>query len=146
MMNPNLDLDDRNRVTVMLVQALWGAISPNFRLVAIRLDESIWQLLFVLEEECSIDREEIDDITAEFDALLLGLNHEAVQFEVKTVIDTQPLPILIHRFGALSSGGENAEGKRPMTDGRQTFSDLDEDQFVRQVRAIAQDVRQSSQS
>jgi hypothetical protein len=94
MMNPNLDLDDRNRVTVMLVQALWGAISPNFRLVAIRLDESIWQLLFVLEEECSIDREEIDDITAEFDALLLGLNHEAVQFEVKTVIDTQPLPIL----------------------------------------------------
>lgn len=32
-MNKNLDLNDQNKVTVMLVQALWGAISLNFRMI-----------------------------------------------------------------------------------------------------------------
>jgi hypothetical protein len=93
-MNQKLDLNDQNKVTVMLVQSLWGAISPNFRMVALALAEPIWQLLFVLENECAADREEIEDVAGEFDALLLGLNSGSVKFDVRIVVSVEPLPAL----------------------------------------------------
>lgn len=95
-MNQKLDLNAQNMVTVMLVQALWGAISPNFRLVALEVAEPIWQLLFVLEKEDAKDREEIEDIAGEFDALLLGLTTGCANYEIKVVISDEPLPILDH--------------------------------------------------
>lgn len=93
-MNYKLSLDEQNKVTVMLVQALWGAISPNFRLVALSLDEPVWKLLFILECDDAIDREEIEDIAGRFDALTLGLVFTDVQFEIETIIDSDQLPVL----------------------------------------------------
>lgn len=87
-----LDLNEKNKITVMLVQALWGAISPNFRMVAISLTEPKWRLCFVLENECSSDREEIEDVAGEFDALLLNLNTGVHNFEVDVTVNAAPLP------------------------------------------------------
>jgi hypothetical protein len=81
-MNPLLDLDDQNKVTVM----------PNFRMVALKLDMPI-KLWVVLENENFADRAEIEDVAAEFDSLLLGLNAGAVQFDVKVVVDARQIPL-----------------------------------------------------
>lgn len=94
-MNQHLDLNDKNKVTVMLVQALLGAISPNFRLVAIELTEPSWQLLFVLEKEDNHDREEIEDVVGEFDGLLLGLSNVGTHnFLVNILVSDKELPVL----------------------------------------------------
>ena len=94
-MSSEFDLNRRNKIIVMLVQALWGAISGNFRMVALEFGESTLQVLVVLDSDSASDREEIEDIAAEFDALLLGLtNTGTIAFEVKTVVDSAPLDIL----------------------------------------------------
>ena len=93
-MNYQLDLNDLNKVTVMLVQALWGAISSNFRMVALNFSKPVWELLFVLEREDASDLEEIEDVIGEFDALLLGLNAGVLKFEAKTILSTAPLPVV----------------------------------------------------
>jgi hypothetical protein len=82
-MNYPMTLDEKNKITVMLMQALLGAISANFRMVAISLENPVWKLQFVLEEENEIDREEIEDIAAEFGALL---ETGAVKYDVETLI------------------------------------------------------------
>jgi hypothetical protein len=93
-MSKKLDLNDQNKATVMLVQALLGAISPNFRRISLAFTEPVWQLLFVLENECLADREEIEDVAGEFDALLLGLNAGSTNFDVKVVVSTEGLTVL----------------------------------------------------
>lgn len=55
--------------TLRLVQALLGAISENFRMVAISCDGNVWHLLFILAEERADDREEIADVGYDFEAL-----------------------------------------------------------------------------
>lgn len=52
-----------------LVQALLGAISPNFRKVQLSLIQDEILITFYLESEISEDLEEIDDIISEFEAL-----------------------------------------------------------------------------
>jgi hypothetical protein len=91
-MSRRLDLDAQNKVTVMLVQALWGSITPNFRLVALGLAEPVWQLLFILEAESSVDRDEIDEVVGEFDALALGFTESAQGFQATTIISKETLP------------------------------------------------------
>lgn len=93
-MNFKLDLNDKNKVTVMLMQALWGAISPNFRMVALSLAEPVWELLFVLEKENATDREAIDDVVGEFDGLLLGFTDGVVNYQVTAVVSAEQLPLL----------------------------------------------------
>ncbi len=63
-------LHEENMAEVMLVQALCGAITPNFRMIALSLDPPDLVVRFVLEAENSEDREEIEDIVGEFSALL----------------------------------------------------------------------------
>ena len=82
-----MTLDEKNKITVMLMQALQGAISANFRMVAISLENPIWKLQFVLAEENAIDREEIEDIITEFDALL----GRFVKYAVETLISKDKL-------------------------------------------------------
>ncbi|WP_213883107.1 hypothetical protein [Pseudomonas mosselii] len=48
-----------NYQVLMLVQALVGAISPNFRMVAISLEDGEWVTRFYLEE---YDEEDIDEV------------------------------------------------------------------------------------
>lgn len=87
-MKSNVTLEDRNKIAVMLMQALWGAISPNFRMVAFCPCEPVWKLLFVLEKEDDVDREEISDVAAEFDALQ---ESGSARFEVEAVVSAAPL-------------------------------------------------------
>ncbi|MCV2884712.1 hypothetical protein OE749_08390 [Aestuariibacter sp. AA17] len=55
--------------SVLLTQALLGVISPNFRMVSIRLEKEMWIVTIVLEEEDAQDLEEIEDLEVEYEVL-----------------------------------------------------------------------------
>lgn len=78
----------------MFVQALSGAISPNFRMVAIAFTEPSWQLIFVLENDDAQDREEIEDVLGEFDALTWGVVASPISYQTSVVVDTSALGVL----------------------------------------------------
>lgn len=63
-------LNDWVWVEVMLVQALIGAISDNFRQVALCYKDNRWSVEVVLGNENDEDREEISDIVDQFGAYL----------------------------------------------------------------------------
>lgn len=50
--------------------------------------------LFVLAEESKADRDEIEDVAGEFDALLLGIETKHVKFDVHITVNAEPLPML----------------------------------------------------
>ena len=62
-------LDRENKQVLNLVQALLGAITPNYRAVFINVTEGDISIKFVLEKDSSEDKEEIRDIVFEFEAL-----------------------------------------------------------------------------
>ena len=63
--------------TLRLVQALRGAVSPNFRMVALAYENCKWRLIFILEEQNPEDVDEIEEIGFEFTALQeTTINHE----------------------------------------------------------------------
>jgi hypothetical protein len=61
-----------NRAVVDLVQVLWGVISPNMRLIVLKHDGQRWIFSFVLERDDERDREEIEEVPSEFEALQSG--------------------------------------------------------------------------
>jgi|GEM_PF-3173271 len=63
-------IEDWLWVEVMLVQALIGAITPNFREVVLSYEDSEWVIVFTLEKESNEDREEIIEIVDEFSIYL----------------------------------------------------------------------------
>lgn len=68
-----------NQMSMNLVQAMIGAISANFRQVSLNQIDQQWQLEFVLDKDLNIDREEIEDIGAEFEALQEGnINYKVI--------------------------------------------------------------------
>lgn len=71
-MSDSLSSDDWNFQTLMLVQALVGAISPNFRLVTLCYEIDEWVLNFYLERNDDKDIEEIDDVFFQFTAYQNG--------------------------------------------------------------------------
>ena len=87
-MHSKITVEDKKNTAVTLMQALWGAISPNFRMVAFLLFDQGVKLLFVLEVDDPLDREEIEDICAEFDALQ---DSGSTKFEVEIAVDTTNL-------------------------------------------------------
>ncbi|MBD9359690.1 hypothetical protein [Methylomonas fluvii] len=88
-----MTLDEENKIVVMLVQALLGSVSPNFRMVSISFKNPVWKLQFVLEDDNEIDREEIEDIITDFDVFLMDIYPEAkagaVKFEAETTISKE---------------------------------------------------------
>ena len=90
-MNNEFDLNTRNMIAIMLIQALWGAISPNFRRVAITFDYEHIDLLFTLNEKSDEDIEEIKDVVDEFDCLLCDLNNDDITLNFEINIDSTPL-------------------------------------------------------
>jgi hypothetical protein len=74
-----------NERSGQLVQAMLGAISPNFRMATIDHDGREWVLTFYLEKENAEDLEEIEDIAFEFEVL-----HQDA-FRYKTIITASPL-------------------------------------------------------
>jgi len=72
---------------LMLMQALLGVISPNFRIVSISDIEKSIIIRIVLEKDSIDDREEINDLTAEFEAL----QSHHVDFEINVEISEKEL-------------------------------------------------------
>lgn len=86
-MTTSKSLSEFNLAELNLVQALLGAVSPNFRMVTLSEDDGMWKFVFVLEHEDADDREEILDVVSEFDALQSG----PVEREVVITADSGPL-------------------------------------------------------
>ena len=61
-----------NQQILALLQAMWGAISANILGVSIECDGEDVHLHFVLERDSAEDREEIEDIVSELEALQSG--------------------------------------------------------------------------
>ena len=75
-------MTDLQYQALVLVQALLGVISPNFRMVWISVEEII-TIYIVLEVECDEDVEEIEDLGAKFEAL----QEVSLDYEIKTLIN-----------------------------------------------------------
>src|SRR5690349_9127593 len=81
------DLESWNARVLDLVQALWGSISPNFRMVVLSRESDEWVIRIVLEKEDEDDREEIEEIESAFDAL--QNTNTPRRFDV--VVDARPM-------------------------------------------------------
>ena len=82
-----------NRQVLNLVQALIGAVTPNFRGVTLECLTEKVMLHFVIDYESEADREEIDDVVFEFEAL----QSTNVQVEVVVVVSQEPIVELAGR-------------------------------------------------
>jgi len=69
---PDRQLHYENYQVVSAVQALWGAISPNMVAVSINCVGPEVNLHFYLEVDSPTDRERIDDVASDFEALQLA--------------------------------------------------------------------------
>lgn len=67
-MNSQPTLEEWNYQELMLVQALAGAISCNFRMITIFREGEEWVISFYLESEDDEDVEEIEDVICQYDA------------------------------------------------------------------------------
>ncbi|MFK3774462.1 hypothetical protein [Pseudomonas sp. NPDC089406] len=61
-------LEDWNFQVLMLVQALTGAVSANFRMVLLLWDGRQWVLRFYIEEDIEEDIDEIEDVVCQYTA------------------------------------------------------------------------------
>jgi len=61
-----------NYQVLMLVQALVGAVSPNFRMVAISLEDGEWVTRFYLEEYDEEDVDEVEEVMCQYAAYQEG--------------------------------------------------------------------------
>ena len=86
-----MGLTEENALVLDLVQAMQGAITPNFRRVTLELTSpGAVCLRFLLERDDADDREEVDDIVFEFEAL----QTQNIQVDVKVIVNARPLHAL----------------------------------------------------
>jgi hypothetical protein len=88
------ELQDKNITVVMLNQALLGAIGNNFRQVAIRFGDADLLVRFVLEHENDVDRQEIADVMAQFEAYLYDVYERFGDLGSEILVSGEPLDIL----------------------------------------------------
>lgn len=69
----------RNQIIVALMQALLGAISPNFRAVIIDFSQGV-DVRFFLVEDLIEDVDEIDDVITEFDSLVMAVKALPIKY------------------------------------------------------------------
>ncbi|MFO0553346.1 MAG: hypothetical protein U0271_33490 [Polyangiaceae bacterium] len=82
-----MSLAEENAQVLSLVQAMIGAISPNMRRVTLVVPAPrAVRLTFVLERDDPQDREEIDDIVAEFE----GLQPGGIELAKNVIISSDP--------------------------------------------------------
>ncbi|MDZ5647948.1 hypothetical protein [Nitrospirillum sp. BR 11828] len=62
-------LEQWNLQTMVLMHALLGSISSNFRMVTLRWKIDQWVIDFILEKENTEDFEEISEIMEDYDSL-----------------------------------------------------------------------------
>ena len=67
-MSAGFSLNEWNFQVLMLVQALAGAISSNFRMVSLSCDDVGWILSFYLEKDLEDDVGEIEEVDCQYKA------------------------------------------------------------------------------
>ncbi|MEH0018420.1 MAG: hypothetical protein V6Z89_02145 [Desulfobacter sp.] len=72
---------------MILVQALLGVITPNFRMVSVSEISKKIVITIVLEEDSKSDRDEIDDLVSEFEVL----QPKPINFDIEVEISTNEL-------------------------------------------------------
>ena len=83
-----MELEEENRQTLYLVQAMLGMVTPNLRGVSIVFEPQI-ELHFVLERDSPIDRDEIED--AEFEFVAYQTHPVSVKTEIIVSISNEPM-------------------------------------------------------
>jgi hypothetical protein len=94
-----------NDMTLALVQALLGVPSPNFRAVTIETRPTEILIRVYLESESTIDREEVDDLLTEFEAL----HTEPINTEIEVIVSSRSWPT-----GVNSLAGRPVYARRDM--------------------------------
>lgn len=79
---PHDELHQQNTAVAMLVHSLLGAITPNFRMVALNMKEEPWVVRIVLDREDADDRQEIDEVESEFLNQLFSLENPGFSMQV----------------------------------------------------------------
>lgn len=74
-----MDVIVKNQIIVALMQAMLGAISPNFRAVLIDFSHGV-NVRFFLAQDLIEDVDEIDDVITEFDALVMGIKALPIKY------------------------------------------------------------------
>lgn len=87
-MNIGPALEDWNYQELMLIQALVGAISSNFRMVALCFDGDSWVIKFYLELEIEEDIEEIEGVVCQYTAYQTS----SLKCKVETIFGLGKLP------------------------------------------------------
>ncbi|MGE8362445.1 hypothetical protein [Pseudomonas sp.] len=89
-----MNTQEKNTVVVMLVQALIGAISSNFRMVLVDLEQPVWVIDFILAIESDVDREEIEDVITRFDVYMMDVEipRAGFRWNVSVIPSHQALP------------------------------------------------------
>lgn len=83
-----MSLTEENLQVLNLVQAMIGAITPNFRRVTLELiSPGSVCLRFLFERDDPDDREELEDIAFEFEAL----QSHGIELDVKVIVDARPV-------------------------------------------------------
>lgn len=67
-MNTAAELKAWNFQALMLVQAMLGAITPNFRMVVLSREGNMWVIKFYLEEHVEDDIDEIEGVICQYTA------------------------------------------------------------------------------
>ncbi|MFJ2711080.1 hypothetical protein ACIOZM_09310 [Pseudomonas sp. NPDC087346] len=67
-MNAEAELKAWNFQVLMLVQAMLGAVTPNFRKVVLSCEDDVWVIKFYLEENIEDDIGEVEDIICQYTA------------------------------------------------------------------------------
>lgn len=81
-MSPTIPLHEWNLQALAVVQAMLGAVSPNFRMVTLGHDGQSWHLRVTLERHDEEDREEIENVVVQWEALQDGPRKMTVEVEV----------------------------------------------------------------
>jgi hypothetical protein len=87
-----MSLSEENTQVLNLVQAMIGSVSTNIRRVTLAVPApGAVCLIFVLERDAPEDREEIEDIAFEFEAL----QTRGIQLEVVILVDSGPITDIV---------------------------------------------------
>ena len=67
-MNAEAELKAWNFQVLMLVQAMLGAVTPNFRMVVLSCEDDVWVIRFYIEENIEDDIGEVEEIMCQYTA------------------------------------------------------------------------------
>lgn len=89
-MNTADELKVWNYQVLMLVQAMLGAVTPNFRMVVLSREGEEWVISFYFEKDVADDIEEVEDIICQYTAY----QDSSLKCRREVIIGREKLPSL----------------------------------------------------